>query len=344
MPEINGAARSIHTDARAQGDELLRVEDLSVHFPLTKGIVIQRRVATIKAVDGVSFSLKRGGTLGLVGESGCGKSTTGLAVLRMLEPTAGRIVFEGEDITTHDKERMRPIRRRMQMVYQDPYGSLNPRMRVRDIIGEPLEVHGLAGNRDAYRQRVDELIALVGLLPDMAQRYPHEFSGGQRQRIGIARALALNPSLVICDEPVSALDVSIQAQVVNLFTELQERLRLAYIFIAHNLAVVRHISDRIAVMYLGRIVEVARRDELYKNPLHPYTEALLAAIPVADPEVEAKRPRTIVKGEVPSALKPPSGCRFHPRCPKAMEKCRSVDPALTDLGAGRAAACHLHTD
>jgi oligopeptide transport system ATP-binding protein len=344
MPEIYGAARPLRNDARAQGDELLRVENLSVHFPLTKGIVIQRRVATIKAVDGVSFSLKRGGTLGLVGESGCGKSTTGLAVLRMLEPTAGRIVFEGEDITTHDKERMRPIRRRMQMVYQDPYGSLNPRMRVRDIIGEPLEVHGLAGNRDAYRQRVDELIALVGLLPDMAERYPHEFSGGQRQRIGIARALALNPSLVICDEPVSALDVSIQAQVLNLFMELQERLRLAYIFIGHNLAVVRHISDRIAVMYLGRIVEVAPRDELYKSPLHPYTEALLAAIPVADPEVEAKRPRTILKGEVPSTLKPPAGCRFHPRCPKAMEKCRSVDPALTDLGSGRAAACHLLTD
>jgi oligopeptide transport system ATP-binding protein len=261
----------------------------------------------------------------------------------MLEPTAGRIVFEGEDITTHGKERMRPIRRRMQMVYQDPYGSLNPRMRVRDIIGEPLEVHGLSNDAAAYRQRVDELIALVGLLPDMAERYPHEFSGGQRQRIGIARALALNPSLVICDEPVSALDVSIQAQVVNLFMELQERLRLTYIFIAHNLAVVRHISDRIAVMYLGRIVEIAGRDELYNNPLHPYTEALLAAIPVADPEVEARRPRAIVTGEVPSALRSPSGCRFHPRCPRAMDKCKTIDPPLLDLGGGRAAACHLHT-
>ena len=323
-------------------EEILRVENLAVHFKLSKGILIQREVATIKAVDGVSFALKRGATLGLVGESGCGKSTTGLAILRMLEPTAGRSVFEGEDITAYGKDRMRPIRQRMQMVYQDPYGSLDPRMKARDIIGEPLIVHGWAGGRDAYRERVEQLMMLVGLLPDMADRYPHEFSGGQRQRIGIARALALHPSLVICDEPVSALDVSIQAQVVNLFMELQERLQLTYVFIAHNLAVVRHISDRIAVMYLGRIVEIASRDELYTRPLHPYTEALLAAIPVADPEVEAKRPRTIVKGEVPSVLKPPSGCRFHPRCPKVMEKCKTVDPALADLGGGRAVACHLH--
>jgi peptide/nickel transport system ATP-binding protein len=340
--ELNGAAARLPALAAASGDEILRVQDLKVHFPLTKGIVIRRQVGTVQAVDGVSFALRRGDTLGLVGESGCGKSTTGLAVLRMLEPTAGRILFEGEDITAHDKERMRPIRRRMQMVYQDPYGSLNPRMKVRDIVGEPLEVHGLAGDAAVYRERVDRLIALVGLLPDMAERYPHEFSGGQRQRIGIARALALEPSLVICDEPVSALDVSIQAQVVNLFMELQERLGLTYIFIAHDLAIVRHISDRIAVMYLGRIVEIAHRDELYKRPLHPYTEALLAAIPVADPEVEARRPRAIVKGEVPSAVKPPSGCRFHPRCPKAMETCKTVDPPLADLGGGRAVACHLH--
>jgi oligopeptide transport system ATP-binding protein len=324
-------------------EELLRVEDLKVHFPLRKGVLIQRQVGSIKAVDGVSFALARGDTLGLVGESGCGKSTTGLAILRMLEATAGRIVFEGRDITHTGKVEMRPIRRRMQMVYQDPYGSLNPRMKVRDIVGEPLEVHGLAGDAAAYAERVKELIAMVGLLPDMADRYPHEFSGGQRQRIGIARALALNPRLVICDEPVSALDVSIQAQVVNLFMELQERLSLTYLFIAHDLAVVRHVCDRIAVMYLGRIVEIARRDELYKSPLHPYTEALLAAIPVADPEVEARRPRTIVTGEVPSALKPPSGCRFHPRCPRAMDRCKTVDPPLIDLGAGRSVACHLHT-
>jgi oligopeptide transport system ATP-binding protein len=328
--------------AVAPTDEIVRVEDLSVHFAVTRGIVFRRTTGIVKAVDQVSFALRRGETLGLVGESGCGKSTTGLAILRMLEPTGGRVVFEGEDITGHDKNRMRPIRRRMQMVYQDPYSSLNPRMRARDIIGEPLEVHGLAADRTAYRERIDQLIRLVGLLPNMADRYPHEFSGGQRQRIGIARALALNPSLVICDEAVSALDVSIQAQVVNLFMELQDRLQLSYIFIAHNLAVVRHISDRIAVMYLGRIVEIAHRDELYRRPLHPYTEALLAAIPVADPEVEARRPRAIVKGEVPSALSPPAGCRFHPRCPKAIDMCRTVNPPLTDLGGGRAVACHLH--
>ena len=323
-------------------DPVLAVEDLKVHFPVTAGIVVRRQVGTVKAVDGISFTVNRGETLGLVGESGCGKSTTGLAVLRMLDITSGRVEFEGEDITAYDRARMRPIRRKMQMVYQDPYGSLNPRMKVADIVGEPLVVHGLAGDQDKYRARVADLLRMVGLLPDMAERYPHEFSGGQRQRIGIARALALEPSLIVCDEPVSALDVSIQAQVVNLFMELQERLGLTYIFIAHDLAVVRHISDRIAVMYLGRIVEIAHRDELYKRPLHPYTEALLAAIPVADPEVEARRPRAIVKGEVPSAVKPPSGCRFHPRCPKAMETCKTVDPPLADLGGGRAVACHLH--
>jgi oligopeptide transport system ATP-binding protein len=343
--ELNGASATLPFGAPSvpvTPQELLRVDDLKVHFPLKKGIVIQRQVGTIKAVDGISFTLRRGDTLGLVGESGCGKSTTGLAILRMLEPTAGRIVFEGRDITHTGREAMRPIRRRMQMVYQDPYGSLNPRMKVRDIIGEPLAVHGMAVDRGAYAERVERLVAMVGLLPDMAERYPHEFSGGQRQRIGIARALALEPSLVICDEPVSALDVSIQAQVVNLFMALKQQLSLTYVFIAHDLAVVRHISDRIAVMYLGRIVEVAGRDELYKRPLHPYTEALLAAVPVADPEVEARRPRIIVKGEVGSALKPPSGCRFHPRCPRAIEVCKTVDPALTDLGGGRAVACHLH--
>ncbi len=323
-------------------EELLRVENLSVHFPVMRGIVIQKQVATVKAVDGVSFALKRGETLGLVGESGCGKSTTGLAVIRMLKPTAGRIVFEGEDIAGHDQEHMRKLRRRMQMVYQDPYGSLNPRMKVRDIVGEPLEVHGLAENRVAYKERVASLLAMVGLLPDMASRYPHEFSGGQRQRIGIARALALDPSLIVCDEPVSALDVSIQAQVINLFMEIQQRLGLAYLFIAHDLAVVRHISDRVAVMYLGRIVEIAQRDELYRNPLHPYTLALLSAVPVADASVEATRKRTIVVGEVPSALNPPSGCRFHTRCPMAMDVCKTEDPVLTHIAADRAIACHLH--
>src|SRR5580765_1777618 len=243
-------------------EPILRVEDLKVHFPVTKGIVIQRQVGTVKAVDGVSFTVRRGETLGLVGESGCGKSTTGLAVLRMLDITSGKVCFEGEDISGYDRARMRPIRAKMQMVYQDPYGSLNPRMKVADIVGEPLVVHGRASDQDKYRARVADLLKMVGLLPDMAERYPHEFSGGQRQRIGIARALALEPTLIICDEPVSALDVSIQAQVVNLFMELQERLGLTYIFIAHDLSVVRHISDRIAVMYLGRIVEVATRDQL----------------------------------------------------------------------------------
>ena len=323
-------------------DEILRVENLKVHFPVTKGIVFQKQVASVKAVDGVSFTLKRGETLGLVGESGCGKSTTGLAVIRMLAATSGRILFEGEDITTFNKSQVKEFRRRVQMVYQDPYGSLNPRMKVSDIIGEPLEVHGRAKDRVAYRARIEELLDMVGLAPYMADRYPHEFSGGQRQRIGIARALALEPSLIVCDEPVSALDVSIQAQVINVFMDLQRRLGLTFIFIAHDLAVVRHISDRIAVMYLGRIVEIASREELYKNPLHPYTIALLSAVPVADVEAESKRARMIVKGEVPSALNPPSGCRFHPRCPLAMDRCSTEVPVLSDQGSGRVVACHLH--
>jgi oligopeptide transport system ATP-binding protein len=333
MPEILPASGS---------DEILRVEGLEVHFPVRQGLLIQKQVGSVKAVDGVSFVLRHGETLGLVGESGCGKSTTALAILRMVAPTAGRILFEGEDIAQHGPARMRAIRRRMQMVYQDPYGSLDPRMKVRDIVGEPLVVHGVAQDRARYRSRVRDLLAMVGLLPDMAERYPHEFSGGQRQRIGIARALALEPSLVICDEPVSALDVSIQAQVVNLFKDLQERLGLTYLFIAHDLAVVRHVSDRIAVMYLGRMVEVASRDELYRNPLHPYTQALLAAVPLPDPELEAARPRQLITGEVPSAMNPPSGCRFHPRCPKAMAQCATLTPSLREVSPGRAVACHLH--
>jgi oligopeptide transport system ATP-binding protein len=323
-------------------DPVLRVQDLKVHFPITAGVLARRQVGTVKAVDGVSFEVGRGETLGLVGESGCGKSTTGLAILRMLDITSGKVEFEGEDITAYDRGRMRPIRAKMQMVYQDPYGSLNPRMKVADIVGEPLEVHGLAADRGKFRARVADLLAMVGLLPDMAERYPHEFSGGQRQRIGIARALALEPTLLICDEPVSALDVSIQAQVVNLFMELQDRLGLTYIFIAHDLSVVRHISDRIAVMYLGRIVEVATRDQLYKDPLHPYTQALLAAVPIADPELEAERGQQIISGEIPSALRPPPGCRFHTRCPRAMDVCKTVDPPMRAMDHGRAVACHLH--
>lgn len=323
-------------------EPLLRVDNLKVHFPVMRGALWKKQVGTVHAVDGVSFTLDRGETLGLVGESGCGKSTTGLAVLRMQDSTEGRIEFEGQDITHHDKAQMRPIRQRLQMVYQDPYGSLNPRMKVNQIIGEPLEVHGMATDKAAYDARIAKLMQTVGLLPDMADRYPHEFSGGQRQRIGIARALALEPSLIICDEPVSALDVSIQAQVVNVLQELQERLGLSYLFIAHDLSVVRHLCHRVAVMYLGRIVEIADRHALYQEPLHPYTQALMSAVPVADPVVERTRQRIVVQGEVPSALNPPAGCRFHTRCPMAMARCKTEDPPLRALGQGRSVACHLH--
>ena len=320
----------------------LRVENLAVHFPVIEGVIFQKQVGSVKAVDGVSFELARGETLGLVGESGCGKSTTALAILRMLEPTAGRIIFEGEDITALGQKALRPIRRRMQMVYQDPFGSLNPRMKVRNIIGEPLVVHKIAGTREQYRARVDELMDLVGLHRDMASRYPHEFSGGQRQRIGIARALALEPRLLICDEAVSALDVSIQAQVVNLLMDLQEKLGLTYLFIAHDLSVVRHICNRVAVMYLGRIVEVADCDELFRDPKHPYTEALLAAVPVPDPVIEASRPQQLIVGEVPSVQNPPSGCRFHPRCPKVLPECSQVEPVLQRSSDRRMVSCHLY--
>ncbi|KRB82183.1 ABC transporter ATP-binding protein [Noviherbaspirillum sp. Root189] len=329
----------ISTD-NTRDDVILSVEDLKVHIPLHDGAILRKQVGSIKAVDGVSFTVKRGETLGLVGESGCGKSTTGLTVLRMQAQTSGRIVFEGKDITK--KRTGNEFRRRMQMVYQDPYGSLNPRMKVRDLVGEPLVVHRATSSRAEYDERVAELLATVGLLPYMAERYPHEFSGGQRQRIAIARALALNPSLIICDEPVSALDVSIQAQVVNVLIDLQQRLGLSYIFIAHDLAVVRHISHRVAVMYLGRIVEIGSRKDLYERPMHPYTQALMSAVPVADPKVEKTRPRIVVRGEVPSALRPPSGCRFHPRCPQAMEICKTQDPLMTDHGDGRGVACHLY--
>ena len=306
-------------------DPILSVEDLKVHFPVTAGVLTRKEIARVRAVDGISFTVAPGETLGLVGESGCGKSTTGLAVLRMQAATSGRIVFEGTDITHLTQNRMRPIRRRMQMVYQDPYGSLDPRMTVAAIVAEPLVVHGI-GDRASRADKVASLLPLVGLTPEMAGRYPHEFSGGQRQRIGIARALALEPALLICDEPVSALDVSIQAQVVNLLLDLRTRLGLSMIFIAHDLAVVRHVSDRIAVMYLGRIVEIATRDRLHANPLHPYTRALLAAIPIPSPAIEAARERIVITGEVPSALNPPSGCRFHTRCHQAMARCRTEDP------------------
>ena len=327
---------------RTDGNLLLEVDNLKVHFPVMEGVLVKKLIASVKAVDGVSFKLRRGETLGLVGESGCGKSTTALAVLRMLEVTDGRIKFDGVETTHLDQNQMRPLRQNMQMVYQDPYSSLNPRMKVRDIIGEPLVVHGQVKNKSNFNARIDSLMNLVGLLPEMADRYAHEFSGGQRQRIGIARALALEPSLLICDEAVSALDVSIQAQVINLLMDLQEQLGLTYLFIAHDLSVVRHISDRVAVMYLGRIVEIADKDTLFRDPRHPYTRALLAAVPVPDPVIEATRPQQLIVGEVPSVRNPPSGCPFHPRCSEATAQCKTIVPKLTALDADRSVSCHLY--
>ncbi len=325
------------------GDILLRVENLKMYFPILRGLIIQRKIGDIKAVDGVSFFIRKGETLGLVGESGCGKSTTGRAILQLYRPTAGHVYFEGRDLTKLKGNELRHMRRRMQMIFQDPYASLNPRMTVEAIVGEPLEVHGLARGK-AKRERVQELLAQVGLNPYFINRYPHEFSGGQRQRIGIARALAVDPDFIVCDEPISALDVSIQAQIINLLQDLQEQRGLTYLFIAHDLSVVRHISDRVAVMYLGKIVELADRDELYKNPLHPYTQALLSAVPIPDPEIEAKRQRIILEGDVPSPANPPKGCNFHTRCPRVMDICREKEPAFVDVGGEHFVACFLYSD
>ena len=299
----------------ATNETLLEVQDLQMYFPVTSGIVFQKKVADVKAVDGVSFTLKKGETLGLVGESGCGKTTAGRTILQLYKPTGGSIKFNGTELNGLKGNSLRAVRRDMQMIFQDPYGSLNPRMTCGDIVGEPLKVHKLTSSKSEYNERVSELLTIVGLSPYMAERYPHEFSGGQRQRIGIARALAVNPSLIICDEPVSALDVSIQAQVINLLEDLQEQLDLTYIFIAHDLSVVKHISDRIAVMYLGHIVEIAERNELYENPVHPYTQALLSSIPIADPVLEATRERILLRGGVPSPMNPPSGCCYERKCP-----------------------------
>jgi oligopeptide transport system ATP-binding protein len=315
---------------------LVEVQDLKMHFPISVGWMIKKTIGHVKAVDGISFQIAKGETLGLVGESGCGKTTTGRTILQLERPTSGRILFEGEDITGMEEKPLRALRRKMQMIFQDPFGSLNPRMTAGEIIGEPLQIHHLTQNKKEYEEQVKELMSVVGLSPTTMERYPHEFSGGQRQRIGVARALSVRPNLIVCDEPVSALDVSIQAQIINLLEELQEKFELTYLFIAHDLAVVRHISDRIAVMYLGEIVEIATRSDLYRNPLHPYTRSLLSAIPVPDPDVEAEREHVLLEGEVPSPFNPPPGCKFHPRCPMAkFPRCREEKPRLVQVEGGK---------
>jgi oligopeptide transport system ATP-binding protein len=319
---------------------LLSVENLVKHFPIYKGGIIRRVSGAVRAVDGVSFEVFKGETLGLVGESGCGKSTTGRNILQLQKPTSGRVIFKGKDLVALRGEELRHMRREMQMIFQDPYASLNPRMTVGEIIGEPLLVHNLANKKEA-EQQVEDLLKTVGLNPAYANRYPHEFSGGQRQRVGVARALSLKPELIICDEPISALDVSIQAQVVNLLEDLQAQFNLTYVFIAHDLSMVRHISTRVAVMYLGKVVELASRDDLYQNPLHPYSQALLSAVPIPDPVIEEKRKRKILEGDVPSPVNPPSGCHFRTRCPLAEKICADVEPEFREVAPGHKVACHM---
>ena len=330
----------METKSAAPNGKLLRVENLTKHFPIEKGIVIRRQVGAVRAVDGITFDIRHGETFGLVGESGCGKTTTGRTILRLYRPTDGKVFFNDIDVTSLAETDMRRFRPHMQMIFQDPYASLNPRMSVRDIIGEPLLLH-FSMRTEERNERVAELLELVGMNPKFAARYPHEFSGGQRQRIGVARSLASAPEFIVCDEPISALDVSIQAQVVNLLQRLQDTLGLTYLFIAHDLSMVRYISDRMAVMYLGKLVEISKSDELYDNPLHPYTQALLSAIPIPDPVIEEQRKRIILTGDVPSPADPPPGCRFHTRCPIAESICSESEPLLREVGVDHFVACHL---
>ncbi|HVS46175.1 MAG TPA: dipeptide ABC transporter ATP-binding protein [Verrucomicrobiae bacterium] len=331
-------AADLAADLRDPNAPLIEVRDLHKYFPIRAGL-LSRHVGDVKAVDGVNFAIKAGETLGLVGESGSGKTTIGRVILRLLKASSGEVLFDGENVLEMRRREVRHLRKEMQIIFQDPYASLNPRMTVGDTIGEPLQIHNIARGADALA-RVQELLKLVGLQPYHANRYPHEFSGGQRQRIGIARALAVDPKFIVCDEPVSALDVSIQAQVINLLEDLQEKLGLTYLFIAHDLSVVRHISTRVAVMYVGKLAELADRDALYENPLHPYTQALLSAIPIPDPKVEQRRKRIVLTGDIPSPVNPPSGCRFHTRCPIAFDRCIVEEPEFKDYGGGHYAACH----